>query len=83
MIGIIVEENVYNYGRPLIKYLFIMVNLIGRLKLKVGFNSAHKAFSNKKCNSCICILNTPTFYVLRTNFRGRIFHLGGFEGDRP
>ncbi len=32
-----------------------------------------KAFSNKKCNSRICILKTPTLDILRMNFLSRIF----------
>ncbi len=27
----------------------------------------------QKCNSHICVLNSPTFYILRMNFRGRFF----------
>ena len=40
----------------------------------VKWDSGSKAFSDK--NSRICILNTPTFYVLRMNFRSWFFFWG-------
>ena len=33
----------------------------------------YKGVGKKKCNIRICISNTPTFYALQMNFRGRFF----------
>ncbi len=42
-----------------------------KILLKVDNHNNNKGVSEWKCNSRICILNTPTFYVLRMIFHGR------------